>query len=873
MHTLRALFLVGCLVFLLSKTTYSITQVQNADDIMPSSWVDSIFESLSPTERICQLLVMKMDANDTTSFGSPILPGGIIVEAGGPVSYGRTVNSIQKKTKVPALIFADFGECFAPKIDSIEKLASPLTLSAISEPHLLYETGQTIGDQCQLLGIHGFLTSNEESPADQTILDPWQKSEIYQGFINRRIIPADSINLYSFNKLDLSIFTENNGPVMVLVQPEEVAKFIQHIEEALEEDLLDENFLNIKCKQILEKKAWAGLDVPQGTDVPVMAVDQKFSNFQLLKQELAEASITVLNNASGLLPIGHLENSKIASLSIGKSDNTVFETFLNNYTRVDHFHINYYASDQEYADLWTSLIGYDVIIQGLYESDFLKARLNGTESFALFQEWLNDSGKSITTLFGDPVILADPMNQILKSPALILAYQDNEITNALVPQLIFGGIEADGSLPLSINDTYQKGQGHQIHDIGRFSYTFPEAVGLDGDKLNKIDSIVEMAIASKAIPGCQVLIAKDNRIIFKKSYGFHTYDSVRRVTDRDLYDLASVTKVSSALPGLMKLYEEGKFDLDATLGTYLPYFNRGNKKKLTYREILAHQSGMLAWIPYWRTTIRKNGKYRRKTLSTMTTEDYPYEIAPGLYLHNEYKRKIYKQIKKSKIGEKKYLYSGLTFYLFPEIIENITGMDYQEYIYDNFYKPLGASTLTYNPMDQFEIDQIVPTEYDSLFRKTQIHGKVHDEGASMMEGVSANAGLFANANDLAKLFQMYCNYGTYGNREYLNEETIMEFTRCQYPENDNRRGLGFDRPLPEPHENGNTAKSVSQLSFGHTGFTGTFVWADPAYNLVYIFLSNRVYQTRNNTKLYDLNVRTNIQELIYEAMQAKDLNE
>jgi beta-N-acetylhexosaminidase len=341
----------------------------------------------------------------------------------------------------------------------------------------------------------------------------------------------------------------------------------------------------------------------------------------------------------------------------------------------------------------------------------------------------------------------------------------------------------------------------------------------------------------------------------------------REVRDDDLYDLASITKVSGALPGLMKLNEEGRFDLDATLGTYLKYFRRGNKKNLTFREILAHQAGLMPWIPYWQTAIRKNGKYRWKTLKNTQSENYPFEIAENLYLHKSYKKKIYRQIRKTDLGEKKYLYSGLTFYIFPEIIEEITGEKYEEYIYDNFYKPLGANTLTYRPMEKFDVDRIVPTEYDSLFRKTQIHGKVHDEGAAMMEGISSNAGLFANANDLAKLWQMYCNYGEYGGQQYLQEETVREFARCQYPENDNRRALGFDRPLPAPKPDGNTAVSASQSSFGHTGFTGTFAWADPAHNLVYIFLSNRVYPTRSNTKLYDLNIRTNIQQVIYDAME------
>ena len=405
-----------------------------------------------------------------------------------------------------------------------------------------------------------------------------------------------------------------------------------------------------------------------------------------------------------------------------------------------------------------------------------------------------------------------------------------------------------------------------LKDIGRFGYVPPEEAGMDNQILSGIDSIAAKAIRQGAMPGCEILVAKDNKVVLQKAYGYQTYDSLLPVASRSIYDLTSLTKVSGALPCLMKLYEEGLFDLDATMGTYLPYFKRGNKKTLTFREILAHQAGLVPWIPYWKTAIKKNGKFKRKTLSHSRTEDFNYEIADGLYLYKDFKQKIFKQIRKSKLGEKKYLYSGLIFYVFPDIIQAITGQQYKDYLYTSFYEPLGASTLVYNPLQKFDIARIVPTEYDSLFRKTQVHGKVHDEGAAMMAGVSSNAGLFADANDLAKLFQMYCNFGRYGEYEFLNEETMAEFTRCQYPENDNRRALGFDRPMEHPVPDGNTAVSVSQQSFGHSGFTGTFAWADPTYNIVYIFLSNRVYPTRNNRKLYDLNIRTNIQQVIYDAM-------
>ncbi len=865
MHTSRRLYILLLLIFFQVKGVQSQNQPIDLKNLTAHPWVDSVFSSLSISEQINQLLVLDIGKSTALPYDYPASYGGVLLSSTGPVGLVNSVNSVQQQLNLPALIFSYLNESYGIQMDSIVSFGSALTLAAVTEPYLLYETGQTIAIQSKCLGIHGLYSHNEDLLQKENSYDAWRLKEMNQGFTDQGVLPLDFIKLFTFKDfvIDTSMFQDDFA--MLKIHPDNVSDYHEIIEKSLANDELQIEMLNARCRQVLALKLWAGLNKNQ----IINKVQEQETGFQdelnsaesqLLKYELAQASLTVLKNKD-LLPVIELENKKIASLTIGKSANPVFDEYLDNYTQVDHYQLSYKASDEELSDLWSELINYDLIIADYYESELL----NET-GLQIFQQWLNESGKCITVFFGNPTVLKES-TEILNSSTLILAYEDNELNNALAPQLIFGAISADGLLPVPISETYTNGDGISVNQLERFKYTLPEAVGLDGDYLKKIDSIVYQSIKGKAIPGCQVLVARNNMVVYKKSFGYYTYDSLRKVMDSDLYDLASLTKVSGALPGLMKLYEEGKFDLDTTLGTYLPYFHKRNKKDLTFREILAHQAGLKSWIPYWKTAIRKNGKYRRKTLSSAESVDYPYEITEGLFLHKDYKDKIFKQIRKSKLGEKKYLYSGLTFYLFPDIIESITGENYTDYIYTNFYKPLGATTLTYKPMEKFGLDRIVPTEYDSLFRKAQIHGKVHDEGVAMMAGISSNAGLFANANDLAKLFQMYCNYGSYGGHKYLNEETVREFSSVQYPDNKNRRGLGFDRPLPEPHENGNTAKSVSQLSFGHTGFTGTYAWADPEFNLVYIFLSNRVYPTRENTKLYQQNVRTNIQEVIYKAIK------
>ncbi len=416
-------------------------------------------------------------------------------------------------------------------------------------------------------------------------------------------------------------------------------------------------------------------------------------------------------------------------------------------------------------------------------------------------------------------------------------------------------------------------QGYSVdRSKGELTVGTPEELGINGKVLRKeIENIMTVAIDSMAFPGGQILLAKDGIIFYQSSFGYHTYDSLNRVEDSDLFDLASVTKVTAATLALMKLNEDGLFDIDQSFHHYFPKIAKGDKKDITMREILAHQSGLRAWIPYWSESQRKNGKWRWNTVKEDSSKRFPNRLeGTNLFLHRKYKeRKIYRMIKRSKVSnEKKYVYSGLFFYLVPDLVERLSGTPFNEYLEKNFYDPLDATTLGFNPTEEFELNDIVPTEDDTFFRKTQLHGVVHDEGAAMMLGVSGNAGLFSNAQDLAKVYQMLLNDGKYGTRQFLKPETILEWTTVQYPDNDNRRGLGFDKPLLEYNERiSSVARGATPKSFGHTGYTGTLVWADPEHDLLFVFLSNRVFPTRNNSKIYNLNVRPSIHNLVYELLR------
>lgn len=387
---------------------------------------------------------------------------------------------------------------------------------------------------------------------------------------------------------------------------------------------------------------------------------------------------------------------------------------------------------------------------------------------------------------------------------------------------------------------------------------------------NEIDSIVNNAIEQRAFPGCVVYASYQGNPFIHKAYGYHRYDSINEVLASDVFDLASVTKVMAATLALMKLYDDGLLDLDKTIGDYIDGLGWSKLRKVTVREALGHQGGIKSWIKYYDEILKSNGTYKRKTIASSQSAEYPFQVAEGKYLHVDFYNKIKKMIRKAEVNkEPNYVYSGLFFYLVPELVEQLSGMAFDTYIYTHFYEPLQMSTVTFRAGNYYPLDRVVPTEIDSFFRFEPIHGQVHDEGAILMKGISGNAGLFGSASDIAKLWHMWLQDGTSGGRQYLHPATVDLFTSYQYSNKDNRRGLGFDKPLlVYDEQKSSVAKDASPYSYGHSGYTGTLVWADRENQLLFIFLSNRVYPTRDQRALYQLNVRPTIHQLLYDYLSS-----
>ncbi|MBW6484256.1 MAG: serine hydrolase [Vicingaceae bacterium] len=681
------------------------------------------------------------------------------------------------------------------------------------------------------------------------------------------LIFTDALNMKgvsSFNKpgyVDVKALLAGND---VLLFSENVPTAVAEIKKAVENGEISEEEITARCLKILKAKAWAGLNKSKQVKTTNLYRDLNQKKYELLNKKLFEKALTVLKNDSSILPLQHLETLKIASLSIGNEGENFFQKTLDLYTDVTHFSTNDLSSENT-IELLNQLKEFNTILVSIHKSDvnpWKRYSIDAATKNIIAQ--LNKTNHVILTVFANPYSLMN-FDAAEKSQGLIMAYQNNKYTQEAAAQLIFGAIGANGKLPVSISKKLPEGTGISFKPNGRLQYREAEEAGIQERDLYKIDSIALFGIREKAYPGCQVFVAKDGKVIYNKSFGYHTYDSTIQVTNNSIYDIASVTKIVSPLLSVMQLQDKALFSLDKNLGDYLhelipdtsPYFN------LNLREILAHQSGLQAWVPFYIKTMRK-GVLDPVIYHKDSSTYYPFRVANNIYINKEYPDIIFQRILRGPIKAKEYKYSDLGYYFLMKIAETQSGKPLNEYV-ENVYAQLGMNNAGYLPRNRFSLDRIPPTENDTVFRKQLIHGDVHDPGSAMMGGVGGHAGIFTNANDLGKIMQMYLNKGTYGGEQYIKDTTLNEFTKCQFcEENGNRRAAGFDKPIMTG--GGPTCNCVSYLSFGHSGFTGTLVWADPVENVVYVFLSNRVHPHTENNKLLKLNIRTNIQQVIYDAI-------
>jgi beta-N-acetylhexosaminidase len=769
-------------------------------------------------------------------------------------------------------------------------------------------------------GIGGMMVAHlnvpalDNSGAPTTLSKPVITGILRQQLGFKGVIFTDAMNM----KGVIAKVPTGEAEVRAILAGNDVLEFSKSVPVALQAVLaavdsgrISQVRIDESCRRVLALKQWAGLRKHQPIAEKNIIADLNPAHARYLSHRLAEHSITLLRNQHNMLPLQRLDTLRIATLVVGGSpaDTTDFQRAVTDYdAQVAHFHLPTVPAMDELMDIRAKLFSYDVVLVALQSLGRLPATSFGIapEAQLLLRELTKPGQQVVLSVFGSAYAVAK-VRDYDRASAVVLAYQESTDAQQLAAQLIFGGIGARGKLPVTVANNLPAGFGLTTQPGQRLAYAHPEDAGMTQRLEARIDSVMAQALAAGATPGGQVVIARRGVVVLRKSYGYQAATgsvtlpvtnapgavvasgagnfgsepgsalgagqpaaaterpaSARLVRDNDVYDLASLTKVLAATPALLKLQEQGKFSPDSTLEQFFPFLRKTDKAGLKMRDVLTHQAGLPAWIPFWKALAKDDGTLRRRWFRADSSKQFPLPVARGLWGRKDLPAYIYEQIGAAPLTPTQgYVYSDLSFYLYPDLVRRRTGQPFEEFLAKKVYRPLGSG-LHFQPLHHVAESRIAPTEYDSLFRRQLLRGYVDDEGAAMLGGVSGHAGLFGSANDVAQLAQAYAWGGRYGGQQVFKTDILAEYKRCQFCPT-NRRGLAFDRPSSPA--TGNTAPGASASSFGHSGFTGTYFWVDPEKELVVVVLTNRLNPSRRNNKLSQLNVRTQIQQVAIEAIQ------
>lgn len=715
-----------------------------------------------------------------------------------------------------------------------------------------------------VMTAHLSIPKIEPNPALPSSLSPKIVTDLLKvkmGFLG--LIITDGLNMKgaanysSASEIDVAAILAGNDLLLI---PQDIPGSVQLMKSALKTGVLTAERLDFSVRKILAAKYVVGLHDYQPVAIPNLHEDLNTVQDAVLHRKLVEKSLTVIKNEAQLLPIRNLEKQQIAYVALGDDSGESFVSMLKKYAKIDVFAANDARLNEKLTPYSTVIVGFHTSNLHPWKSyKFHKKERNKLQEIARTK-------KVILSVFASPYALL-PVTSFADIESVVVAYQNSHIAQELTAQLIFGAITAQGKLPVSIKKAFPAGHGLSTANLYRLGYSIPEDVGLSSEKLKNIEKTIDTILKEKMAPGAQVLVARKGKVVYQKSFGHHTNNQQEKVTNSDLYDVASLTKILASLPLIMKAEEEGVFSLNSTLKELLPFFKKSNKDTITVKEMLAHNGRLKSWIPFYKNTQDSiTGANLQQYYGTKKTSLYKTKVAENLYLRKNYKDSIYAYIKEAPQRETAgYKYSDLGYYIFKEVLEKKYKMSLAKLADETFYKAMGTHRMTYLPLQKFNKNEIIPTEQDRYFRNQLLHGNVHDMGAAMLGGIGGHAGLFSNANDIAKMMQMYLQKGFYGGKRYLKIETITKFNKRYFSEEKVRRGLGFDKPQLDPEVKA-TCGCVSEESFGHSGFTGTYTWADPVSGIVYVFLSNRVYPTMENDGLVQQDMRTKIQQIIQEAI-------
>ncbi|MDR1951613.1 MAG: serine hydrolase [Bacteroidales bacterium] len=694
--------------------------------------------------------------------------------------------------------------------------------------------------------------------------------------------------------------------VDVLLLPMNTEKTIKYIAQAVHSGRISEKFINEKCRKILQAKYDFGIlhQAPIVSSENLIA-DLNNPNVTDLNKKLYANAITVLENKNEILPVNPEKYNRVANINIGNSSPNLFQRTVSNYITSKTYNYSRDFPESEINSMVQQVKDNDLLIVSITNTNMFAGRNYGVtpQTIRLIERLATLEKPMILTIFASPYVLSS-FSQNLKIDGLLIAYQEQSAALEMAAHGMFGTNDLTGKLPITASENYplfsgislkkeqeptdQIEQDEQTENIAiaenvmiiedeektiiEERFVIGEELLIETDpiieekitvikevgdrRFSAIDEHLRRAIEDTVFPGCQVLVAKNGKIVYHKAFGTHTYDDTIPVKLTDLYDVASITKIAATTLALMKLYDEKKFNLDDKLSTHLTYLKNTNKSDMTIRQVLAHQAGLRPSI--W--------TFKTDSLFSPTQDSVFFiQVADSFYTSNAALNQVrFDVIESPLLPKKPYRYSDLSFYLIAELVYRLSEKTLDEYTNENFYKPLGLSRTTFRPQEKFSLSEIIPTENDTTFRMQLIHGFVHDPTVAMLGGVGGSAGLFANAEDLSVIMQMLLNRGEYEGTRYISEQTIGIFT--QKILEGNRRGAGFDKPAIGSDKSP-AAKSASAKSFGHTGFTGTLAWADPENKLVFIFLSNRVNPTAANNKLLQQSFRPELQQMFYDILK------
>lgn len=657
-------------------------------------------------------------------------------------------------------------------------------------------------------------------------------------------------------EIDLQAFLAGND---ILLFAENVPVAYEKICAAYQDSIITPERLTHSVKKILKYKYKSGLNQYKPVDLKNLTSELNSSDNDALQYQLYENAITILKNKNDILPIKNLETVKIAYVKLGDDTNSSFVATLKKYTEVteiEHANID---------SLNVKLKAFNTVIVGFHKSDRAWKSHAFTDQELFKLQEIAKNNVVILDAFTKPYSLMQ-IASFDEIEGVVQSYQNSNIAQEVSAEIIFGAVDAKGALPVSIAPHFKVGDGLATQKINRLGFTAAENVGMNPEILKQIDQIAKKAMDKKMTPGMQILVARKGKVIYQKSFGYHTYENSVKVVNSDLYDVASLTKIVATLPNVMQQYDKEKINLETTVGELLPVFKNSDKQDISFKELLSHYGRLQAWIPFYQSTLDANKKPSDKYYRKISDSQFSLQVADSLFIRNDYHDTIIKKIIDSKLLPKKeYKYSDFTFMILRDYLEKTTRKSLDVLSDENFFRPMGMNNTTYNPLRKFNKYIISPTEIDQYFRYQTIQGYVHDMAAAMDGGVAGHAGVFSNAMDVAKIMQLYLQKGNYGNHQYFSAQTFDEFNSCHYCAEGNRRGLGFDKPQPTGTA-GPTCGCVSPLSFGHTGFTGTIAWADPETEIIYVFLSNRTFPESTVNNLSKENIREDIQKIIQQAI-------